>query len=51
MPDALIGLTLRMVEGVRQQGRGRIGTVRGHLDRRTQGARGKQEAADDVKEW
>ncbi|RPF71691.1 conjugal transfer protein TraG N-terminal domain-containing protein [Aurantiacibacter spongiae] len=40
------------VERVRQQGRGRIGTVRGYLDRQTQGATGaSEEAADDVKEW
>ena len=40
------------VERVRQQGRGRIGTVRGYLDRQTQGATGASEdAADDVKEW
>jgi len=40
------------VERVRQQGHGRIGTVRGYLDRQTQGATGaSEEAADDVKEW
>ena len=40
------------VERVRQQGRGRIGTVRGYLDRQTQGATGaSEEAADEVKEW
>tara|TARA_R100001198_G_scaffold30714_1_gene16242 strand:- start:28711 stop:31422 length:2712 start_codon:yes stop_codon:yes gene_type:complete len=40
------------VERVRQQGRGRIGTVRGYLDRQTQGATGaNEEAADEVKEW
>ncbi len=40
------------VERVRQQGRGRIGTVRGYLDRQTQGATGaSEEAADDVKQW
>ena len=40
------------VERVRQQGRGRIGTVGGYLDRRTQGATGaSEEAADEVKEW
>jgi len=40
------------VERVRQQGRGRIGTVRDYLDRQTQGATGaSEEAADDVKEW
>ncbi|MEE4539503.1 MAG: conjugal transfer protein TraG N-terminal domain-containing protein [Erythrobacter sp.] len=40
------------VERVRQQGRGRIGTVRGYLNRQTQGATGaSEEAADDVKEW
>lgn len=40
------------VERIRQQGRGRIGTVRGYLDRQTEGATGaSEEAADDVKEW
>ena len=40
------------VERVRQQGRGRIGTVRTYLDRQTEGATGaSEEAADDVKEW
>ncbi|MFC3097117.1 conjugal transfer protein TraG N-terminal domain-containing protein [Alteraurantiacibacter palmitatis] len=40
------------VERVRQQGRGRIGTVRGYLDFQTQGATGaSEEAADNVKEW
>ncbi|WP_431469360.1 conjugal transfer protein TraG N-terminal domain-containing protein [Sphingosinithalassobacter sp. LHW66-3] len=40
------------VERIRQQGRGRIGTVRGYLDRQTQGATGASEdAADEVKEW
>jgi conjugal transfer mating pair stabilization protein TraG len=40
------------VERVRHEGRGRIGTVRGYLDRQTQGATGaSEEAADDVKEW
>ncbi|UIP06974.1 conjugal transfer protein TraG N-terminal domain-containing protein [Erythrobacter sp. SDW2] len=53
MPDApdRSGITDE-VEQVRQQGRGRIGTVRGYLDRQTQGATGaSEEAADDVKEW
>jgi conjugal transfer mating pair stabilization protein TraG len=53
MPDApdRSGITDE-VERVRQQGRGRIGTVRGYLDRQTQGATGaSEEAADDVKEW
>ncbi len=53
MPDApdRSGITDE-VERVRQQGRGRIGTVRGYLDRQTQGATGASEkAADDVKEW
>ena len=40
------------VEQVRQQGRGRIGTVGGYLDRQTRGATGaSEEAADEVKEW
>ena len=39
------------VERVRQQGRGRIGTVRGHLDRRRRAPLAGEEAADDVKEW
>ena len=53
MPDApdRSGITDE-VERIRQQGRGRIGTVRGYLDRQTQGATGaSEEAADDVKEW
>ncbi|WP_435418805.1 conjugal transfer protein TraG N-terminal domain-containing protein [Parerythrobacter aurantius] len=53
MPDApdRSGITDE-VDRVRRHGRGRIGTVRGYLDRQTQGATGaSEEAADDVKEW